>query len=68
VPGIFRNPMAVIFVDLDQRELGRIDDARIVPRVGENVRLRDVPYRVERVGYDVMEREFVSVFVVLVAT
>ena len=68
MPGIFRTPTALVFVDADQRELGRVPDASIVPRVGENVRLREVPYLVERVGYDIVANELVRIFVVLAAT
>ena len=68
MPSIFRDQMPIVFVDQDQHELGRIGDARFVPRMGENVRLRDVPYVVDRVGYDVKGNEIAGVFVVLVPT
>jgi hypothetical protein len=53
VPSIFRDPVRMTFIDGDNRELGYIADASIVPRAGDNVRLANVPYVVERVGYDI---------------
>lgn len=49
---IFRDPVRVTFVDPDNRELFVLDRPDLVPRVGENVRLKGVPYVVERVGWD----------------
>jgi hypothetical protein len=53
VPLIWRNALQMTFIDLDSNELARVSDTDFVPRVGENVRLADVPYVVERIGYDV---------------
>jgi hypothetical protein len=64
VPLIWRNPLAMTFIDLDNRELARVPDTDFVPRVGENVRLADVPYVVERVGYDVPDAALTRVWVV----
>lgn len=61
---IWRNPVAVVFVDADNRQLARLADADFVPRVGENVRLADVPYVVERVGYDIPSRSIERILVV----
>jgi hypothetical protein len=48
-----KDPIVVIFIDADNKELARLYDPRLLPRVGENVRLDSVPYVVERVGYDI---------------
>jgi hypothetical protein len=64
VPSLFRDPVVLVFVDADNRELGRLSNAGFVPRVGENVRLKGVPYTVERVGYDVPEDALSVVWVV----
>lgn len=61
---IWRNPVALIFVDADNRQLARIVDVDFVPRVGENVRLADVPYVVERVGYDIPAKSIERIWVV----
>ncbi len=54
----------MVFIDLDSRELARVPDTDFVPRVGENVRLADVPYVVERIGYDVPNNAVDRVWVV----
>ena len=53
MPLIWRNALDMTFIDLDNNELAHVSDTDFIPRVGENVRLADVPYVVERVGYDV---------------
>ena len=52
VASIFSDPVRLTFVDEDNRELMSLQRPDIVPRVGENVRLADRPYIVERIGYD----------------
>jgi hypothetical protein len=52
------------FIDADNRQLAQVTDAELVPRVGENVRLADVPYVVERVGYDIPGKSIERVWVV----
>ncbi len=52
------------FVDEDNRELALVDDAEVVPRVGENVRLAGVPHVVERVGYDIPGKSVERIWVV----
>jgi hypothetical protein len=64
VPSIFRDPLRMTFVDADNRELGFVADANIIPRVGENVRLGNVPYVVERVGYDIPAQAVERIWVV----
>jgi hypothetical protein len=64
VPSLFRDPVVVTFVDEDNRELAAVTNPPLLPRVGENVRIRRVPYVVERVGYDIPERELDRVWVV----
>jgi hypothetical protein len=61
---MWRNSLAMIFIDLDNHELARVPDTDFVPRVGENVRLAEVPYVVERVGYDVGDEALTRVWVV----
>jgi hypothetical protein len=64
VPLIWRNALNMTFIDLDNNELAHVSDTDFVPRVGENVRLADVPYVVERVGYDVPGKTVDRVWVV----
>ena len=64
MPALFRTPVVVVFVDEDDREVARVQDAPFVPRVGENVRLNGAPYLVARVGYDVRDEEIEKAFVV----
>ena len=52
VSSIWRDPVVVTFIDADNRELLRVKNPSYLPRVGENVRLREKPFLVERVGYD----------------
>ena len=52
------------FIDEDNRELGRVADTEFVPRVGENVRLANIPYVVERIGYDIPTKSVDKIWVV----
>jgi hypothetical protein len=61
---LFRNPIALVFIDEDNHELARVLDCNYVPRVGENVRLAKVPYLVERVGYDIPDTSVERIWVV----
>jgi hypothetical protein len=61
---IWRDPVAMTFIDADNRQLAQVANADIVPRVGENVRLADVPYVVERVGYDIPAKAVERIWVV----
>ena len=60
----FRDPVAMIFIDADNRELARLTDTTIVPRVGENVRLAKIPYLIERIGYDVHDGSITQIWIV----
>lgn len=62
---LFRDPVALVFVDEDNREIARITNPSSVPRAGENVRLKNVPYLVDRVGYDIPDDQITTVFVVV---
>jgi hypothetical protein len=64
VASIWRDPLVLVFIDADNRELGRLSNPAAIPRAGENVRLGTVPYVVERVGYDVPEKAIEHVWVV----
>lgn len=64
MPSIFRDPVVLVFVDADNHELARLTNAGFVPRPGENVRLRGVPYLVERIGYDIPDDALTQVWVV----
>jgi hypothetical protein len=64
VASIFRNSTVMTFIDEDNRELGQVADAEFVPRVGENVRLANVPYLVERIGYDIPTKSVDKIWVV----
>jgi hypothetical protein len=61
---LFRDPTVLVFVDEDNREFARITNASAVPRAGENIRLKDVPYLVERVGYDIPDDQIEKIYVV----
>lgn len=62
---IFRDSIVVIYIDEDNNEILRVADTRLLPRVGENVRIRSVPYLVDRVGYDLPEGLIERVWIVL---
>jgi hypothetical protein len=66
VASIWRDPVVLIFVNEDNRELATLANPGVVPRVGENVRLAGVPHIVERVGYDVPDKKVIErIWVVL---
>jgi hypothetical protein len=64
VASFWRDPVVLTFVDEDNRPLGRLTNPPHVPRVGENVRLTEVPHVVARVGYDVAAGELTGIWVV----
>jgi hypothetical protein len=64
MPSIFRDPILVTYVDVDNKELLVTEHADLLPRVGENIRLGKTPYVVERVGYDMPEKVITRVWVV----
>jgi hypothetical protein len=53
VASLFSNPVIIPYVDQDNVQLAQSTDNRLLPRVGENVRLGRAPYVVERIGYDI---------------
>jgi hypothetical protein len=53
VASLFSNPVIITYVDPDNVQLAQSTDNRLLPRVGENVRLGRTPYVVERIGYDI---------------
>jgi hypothetical protein len=53
VASLFSNSMIITYVDRDNVQLAQSTDTRLLPRVGENVRLGRTPYVVERIGYDI---------------
>ncbi|WP_375479997.1 hypothetical protein [uncultured Jatrophihabitans sp.] len=61
---IWRDPVVLTFIDADNRELGRLSRPDYVPRVGENVRLRQTPHVVERVGYDIDGDAITNIWIV----
>lgn len=61
---IWRDPLVLTFIDADNRELGQLINPAAIPRVGENVRLGQVPYIVERVGYDLPDKAIERVWIV----
>jgi hypothetical protein len=63
VPSLFREPVLVTYIDTDDRELATSTDADLLPRVGENIRLGQVPYVVERVGYDMPDHAIERVWI-----
>jgi tagatose-1,6-bisphosphate aldolase len=52
------------FIDADNRQLAEVTNPDYVPRVGENVRLADIPYVVDRVGYDIPRNSIARIWVV----
>lgn len=53
VASLFSNPVIITYVDPDNVQLAQSTDDRLLPRIGENVRLGRTPYLVERIGYDI---------------
>ena len=64
VASIFRDPVRLTFIDADNREIAVLNRPEYVPRGGENVRIGEQPYVVERVGYDVPDGVFEAIWVV----
>jgi hypothetical protein len=62
---VFREPVAVTFVDPDNNEIATVWERSFIPRAGENVRIAGVPYLVERVGYDLPTDKLERVWIVL---
>ena len=62
--GLFRTLPTLVFTDEDNRELAVVSDAAVVPARGDNVRLRGRPYLVDRVGFDIPDKEIERIFVV----
>ena len=61
---MFRDPVVLRFVDEDNRELARVSNPAFVPRVGENVRIKRIPYVVDRVGYDLPDSALEGIWIV----
>ncbi len=61
---IWKDPVAMTFVDADNQQLAVVTNPDHVPRVGENVRLAHVPYVVERIGYDIPGKSIEGIWVV----
>jgi hypothetical protein len=53
VASLFSSPVIITYVDPDNVQLAQSTDNRLLPRIGENVRLGRTPYVVERIGYDI---------------
>jgi tagatose-1,6-bisphosphate aldolase len=64
VPALFRDPIVVTYVDADNTEIAVTTYADVLPRVGENIRIRAVPYVVERIGYDMPEQTISHIWIV----
>ncbi|HVT65314.1 MAG TPA: hypothetical protein VHD81_09180 [Mycobacteriales bacterium] len=63
--GLFREQVTVTYVDPDNNELATSWETSPLPRVGENVRIANVPYVVERIGYDLPKDKIERVWIVL---
>lgn len=63
--GMFREPLAVTYTDLDNNEIATSWESSPLPRAGENVRISGVPYVVERVGYDLPKDKIERIWIVL---
>jgi hypothetical protein len=64
VASIWRDPVRLTFIDADNHEIAVLTRPECIPRVGENVRIKRMPYIVERVGYDVHDGAFEAVWIV----
>jgi len=64
MPSLFRDPVVVTYVDEADAELVVTTYADVLPRVGENVRIKNIPYVVMRVGYDLPEQTITRIWVV----
>ena len=62
--GLFKTLPTLVFTDEDNRELAVVADATVVPARGDNLRLHGRPYLVDRVGYDIPDKEIERIFVV----
>ena len=62
---LFREQLAVTYIDPDNNEIATSWDGSFVPRAGENVRIAGAPYLVERVGYDLPRDKIERVWIVL---
>jgi hypothetical protein len=65
VPPLFRDPVAVTYIDPDNNEIATSWESSPLPRAGENVRIAGVPYQVERVGYDLPKDKIDRIWIVL---
>ena len=64
MPSLFRDPILVTYVDESDVEITVVPYADLLPRVGENIRIRNTPYVVVRVGYDMPEQAITHVWIV----
>jgi hypothetical protein len=62
---LFGDSTPVTYIDADNNELVTSFADSPLPRTGENVRIAGVPYRVERVGYDLPKDKIERVWIVL---
>ena len=62
---LFREQIAVTYVDPDNNEIATSWETSPLPRTGENVRIGGVPYQVERVGYDLPKDKIERIWIVL---
>lgn len=62
---VFREQVAVTYIDPDNNVIVTSWESSPLPRAGENVRIAGVPYLVERVGYDVPDDKIERIWIVL---
>jgi hypothetical protein len=67
VANLFRDSVPITYIDPDNNEITTTwdDSSPFLPRVGENVRIADKPYLVERVGYDMPKDKIERVWIVV---
>jgi len=65
VASLFRDPVAVTYIDADSNEIATSWESSVLPRTGENVRIAGSPYLVQRVGYDMPTDKIERVWIVL---
>jgi hypothetical protein len=61
----FKDSVRITYQDQDNREILDTWDGVFLPRVGENIRIANVPYVVVRIGHDLPKDKIERVWVVL---
>jgi hypothetical protein len=65
VSSLFRDPVAVTYIDADNNEIATSWESSLLPRTGEHVRIAGNPYLVQRVGYDMPRDKIERIWIVV---